>query len=252
MLCENLYTFFKYDEEVRKITEPFILNLGYSYFHFRRNFKDGSSIVLSNNSSFLLDFLENTKRVVPYKDPISFQKILVYFWDEFLPQDLIFLTRDKHYLHHGISIFDRHKDYYDCYALAMSDFHPSPVSWHLKNFNDLKIFIEKFPEMAEHLITKMEEERYIVPKINISIRSDMLYLPERSGRIDLGAGYKDYITTYELLCMQLLREGKSYKDIGSNLSMSPRTVETHLARLKRRTGLTFEELFLKSFKMATT
>jgi len=34
--------------------------------------------------------------------------------------------------------------------------------------------------------------------------------------------------------------------------MSPRTVETHLERLKSRTGLTLGELFLQSFKIGST
>lgn len=58
----------------------------------------------------------------------------------------------------------------------------------------------------------------------------------------------NYITTYEALCVQLLQEGKSYKEIGTLLSMSSTTVKTHLIRLKARTGLSFQEASLQSFQ----
>jgi hypothetical protein len=47
--------------------------------------------------------------------------------------------------------------------------------------------------------------------------------------------------------VQLLDEGKTYKEIGSILSVAPSTVKMHLKRLRARTGLSIQELILHSF-----
>lgn len=240
-----------FESEVKSICKDFLSPLGLSYFHFKRNYKDGTSIALSNNMLFLSDFINSGSKEVPYAVPISVQQSLVYFWDEFITDELMCLAREKNNLYHGMTVMDRYKSNFDCFAFAMPCHHPEPISYYLKHYTEIKSFTDKFPVMAKAYIESLEEDRFLLSENRIHPNLKLCFLPERSDRIELVSENKQYITTYELLCMQLLREGKSYKNIGQTLSMSPRTVETHLARLKQRTGYTFDELFLKSFKMET-
>jgi hypothetical protein len=220
-----------------------------SYFHYRRIYKDGSLAVLTNKSGFLKDFFQSNAKEPIYSKPISLHQSLLYFWDECLSEELQALTKEKHSLYHGMTLINRHKEYYDCVAFAMPTSRSSPVSHYFNIFNELKKFSELFVQMGKPLINKMESQRIKLPAQRQDSNRKSLLLPPKSDQIPIGPDPGAYVTTYELLCMQLLREGKSYKQIGETLSMSPRTVETHLARSKRRTGLTFDELSLKSFKM---
>lgn len=243
----NPHTFAQFDHEVQSICEEFLSSLGLSYFHFRRNFKEGNCFILSNKSNFLQDFIRSNVKEINYNAFQAIDQTLIYFWDDVLTNQLMEMVRDKNQLYHGVTIIERYKDYFDCFAFAMSKPHPSPVSYYFRQFNDLKRFCEKFPEMARDLIENQKIKRLWIPKLRLS-NNEFLFLPERSDRIALVPEDNQYITTYELLCLKLVRDGKSYRDIGTALSMSPRTVETHLTRLKRRTNLTTNELILKSFR----
>jgi hypothetical protein len=161
---------------------------------------------------------------------------------------MISIIRNKDNIFHGITIISRRKKFYDCTAFAMSELHSSPSSYYLHILKDLQIFSEFFPKIARSHIDNVCRDRFKITVPKQGQNRKRFFLPQRSTRFKIGEGLNDYITTYEALCLQLLQDGKSYKEIGSILSMSPRTVETHLVRLKTRTGLTFKELSLQSFE----
>jgi DNA-binding CsgD family transcriptional regulator len=244
MIQANPYKFTEYENEVNEICEDFLKQRGLSYFHFRRNYPDGSWTILTNNITFLIDFLQSDSTDVKHPAPISVQQCLVHFWNEYISEKLKELAEKKHSLYHGITIVNRFKNYYDCAAFAMPYSHPHPASFYMHILNDLKSFSQ-----THSLLKKVERDRQHLPVSNKGVvRADLL-LPQRSGRIQIASDDEQYVTTLEFVCMQLFNDGKSYKDIGEMLSISPRTVETHLTRMKRRTGLTFGEIALKSFKM---
>lgn len=250
MIQGNPYRFVEFENEIKKICGDFLQQRGLSYFHYRRNYSDGSWIILTNNTSFLIDFLNSEAREITYPPALCLHQSLVYLWDECLTTDLRDLTQVKNKLFHGITIVNRFKKYYDCAAFAMAKPHSSPISFYMRIFHDLKTFSQLFPQMAQSLLTSIESDRIHMPIHQQDLNRAALLLPSRSTRISMSKDKNDYVTTFELFCMQLLNEGKSYKEIGNMLTMSPRTVETYLTRMKRRTGLSFDEIALKSFKMA--
>jgi len=238
--------------EVDDICKNFLKPRGLSYYHFKRVFKDDSFIILVNQPNLFKMFLESNFIEPTYYVPTYIRQSPVYFWDELLSSELLSHLREQHSLYHGITIISRQKDFYDCTAFAMSEFHPSPSSYYLNILKDLQTFSELFPKMASSLIENVSRKRVKISTSTHNLSSKCFFLPERSARFKIGEGTNDYVTTYEALCLQLLQDGKSYKEIGFILSMSPRTVETHLERLKSRTGLTLGELFLQSFKIGST
>ncbi|MBX9806050.1 MAG: helix-turn-helix transcriptional regulator [Alphaproteobacteria bacterium] len=235
-------------EAVDNICKFFIVPRGLSYFQFKRIYKDESYIVLANNPMFFKDFFENNFVEPSYTIPTYIHQSPIYFWDEFLTPEVHSLTREENQIYHGLTIISRRKKFYDCTTFAMSELHLSPSSYYLQILKDLQMFSELFPKIAKALIEKISQQRIKGVTLKPGLSGRPFFLPQRSSRFKIGEGLNDYITTYEALCLQLLQEGKSYKEIGSILSMSPRTVETHLARLKTRTGLTLRDLALQSFK----
>jgi Bacterial regulatory proteins, luxR family len=235
-------------QNIDNICKFFLCPRSLTYFQFKRIYKDDSFIVLANNPIFFKDFLENNLSEPSYYISTHIRQSYIYSWDDFLSPEMISLTRNKDNIFHGITIISRQKKFYDCTAFAMSKLHPSPSSYYLHILKDLQTFSELFPKIARSHIDNVCHDRIkiTVPKQGQSRKR--FFLPQRSTRLKIGEGLNDYITTYEALCLQLLQDGKSYKEIGSILSMSPRTVETHLVRLKTRTGLTFKELSLQPFE----
>jgi len=241
----NNFHFVGLENEVRKICQDFLDAKGLSYFHFSRTFKNGASLILTSNEEFMKSFLHNNLKEISYLVPVSIHQSLVYFCDECLTENLLMLTRKRGF-HHGLRILNRYKEYYDSTVFAMANPHPSPFSYYLSILPDLRMFSEMFPKRADSLIKKIESD-----PLYLSGRQDkngqVFFLPERSQRIFIGKNLKRYVTTYELLCMKLFQAGKSYKEIGSILSISSRSVETYLARLKTRTGLSANNLLTQSF-----
>jgi DNA-binding CsgD family transcriptional regulator len=234
-------------QEVDKICSNFLKPREFTCFQFKRNYKDGSFVVLANRTDFFQDLIE--KDLTDPSLPLCFyiRQSCIYFWDESLPIDQLFSIRENKGIYHGLTIISRRKDFYDCTTFAMGKCHPSPFAYYFHTLKELKKFAELFPTMARTLIEKAMENPSKPPISGHSASRKNFFLPKRSNRFRIGEGAKDYITTYEALCVQLLQEGKSYKEIGVILSMAPSTVETHLKRLKTRTGLTLQELSLQSF-----
>lgn len=234
-------------QEVNKICCPFLQPRGFSYFQFKRIFKDGSFIVLANRPDFFQDFLEKDLIEPSLCTPSHIRQSSVYFWDESLSIDRLFFLRETKGVYHGLTIIGRRKNFYDCTTFAMSERHPSPFAYYFHILKELQKFAELFPTKGRVLIEKAVEKSLKIPTSGHAAHRKGFFLPKRSTRFRIGEEAKDYITTYEALCVQLLQEGKSYKEIGSILSMAPSTVETHLKRLKTRTGLTLQEVTLQSF-----
>ncbi|MDF3033321.1 MAG: hypothetical protein K0R76_275 [Alphaproteobacteria bacterium] len=234
-------------KEVDKISNAFLHPRGFSYFQFKRIYRDGSFIILANRPDFFQDLLEQDLVEPSLSIPLYIRQSCIYFWDESLSVDRLFFIRENKGVYHGLTIISRRKNFYDCTTFAMGQCHPSPFAYYFHILKELQKFAELFPTLARTLIDKATEKSLKMPVPGQSINRKNFFLPKRSTRFRIGEGAKDYITTYEALCVQLLQEGKSYKEIGSVLSMAPSTVETHLKRLKTRTGLTLQELSLQSF-----
>jgi DNA-binding CsgD family transcriptional regulator len=250
LLMHNMdsYDLVSIAQEVDKICHGFLRARKFSYFQFKRIYRDDSFIILANHPKFFTDFLE--KDFTEISQHISFhtRQSFVYSWDESLPPAILSLTRENKGIFHGITIISRRKNFYDCTTFAMSKRHPVPFSYYFHVLKELQKFAEFFPTRARSLIEKASEKPIKVLEPRQGLKRKSFFLPKRSTRFRIGDDAKDYITTYEALCVQLLQEGKSYKEIGSILSMGPGTVETHLTRLKARTGLTLQELSLQSFQ----
>jgi len=234
-------------QEVNRVCKTFLYPRGFAYFQFKRTYRNGSFILLANRPDFFQDLLEKDLIEPSLATPLFLRQSCVYFWDESLSVERLFFIRENKGVYHGLTIISRRKDFYDCATFAMEHCHPSPFAYYFHILKELQKFAELFPTMARNLIEKAMEKSLKTPAPGYGINRKHLFLPKRSTRFRIGENAKDYITTYEALCVQLLQEGKSYKEIGSILSMAPSTVETHLKRLKTRTGLTLQELSLLSF-----
>lgn len=233
--------------EVDTICAPFLQPRGFSYFQFKRVYKNGPLVILANHPDFFNDFLEIDFAELFPSIPFQARQSTIYSWDEIRETTALPAGNDDMGVYHGITFISRRKLFYDCASFAMSDRHPTPFSYYFNLLKELEKFVEFFPALARGLIEKASKKPIHILAPPQELKRKRFFLPKRSARFHIGTGVKDYVTTYEVFCLQLLQEGKSYKEIGSILSMSKNTVETHLARLKARTGLTFQELSLQSF-----
>jgi DNA-binding NarL/FixJ family response regulator len=246
--------------EVAKLAHPFLHPRGLAFFQFKRVYKDAPAVTLANRPDFFRDILEGEFVDPSPYIPFYIRQSSICFWDESLPEERLATLRENRGenrgenqeesrgIYHGLTIISRRKDFYDCTTFAISQRHPTPFAYYYHILKDLQKFAEVFPAIARGLIQKSRKQPVKTLPSRHGVSRKNFFLPKRSSRFHMGKGENDYITTYEALCAQLLQEGKSYKEIGSILSMAPSTVETHLKRFKARTGLTVQELSLQPFQ----
>lgn len=232
-------------DEVSKICENFLKLINIPYFQFKRTYKNKPAIILANNPVFFKEFLKDGFIEPELHIPLNTHQSYFCFWDETLPKDQLSYLQRTLGVYHGLTILSRRKDFYDCTSVAMSETHPFPVAYYLFIIKDLQCFSDLFPAKAKHLIKAATKLTLEMPADAKEANDNPFFLPKRSDRFYLSKDPNNYVTTYEALCAQLTQQGKSYKEIGSILSMGSGTVKTHLTRLKARTGLSLQEISLQ-------
>lgn len=235
-------------QEVDKICNFFLHPRKISYFQFKRIYENGTSITLANHPEFFKEFLEGGFIEPKIHLPVDTRQNSFCFWDEILSEAQLVFLKEKQEIYHGLTILSRRKAFYDCATFAMSEPHLTPVAYYLYILKDLQNFLQIFPTRARYLIKELSKNPLKAQKHRHRVNRKYFFLPKRSSRFYIGDDVNNYITTYEALCVQLVQEGRSYKEIGSILSMATSTVKTHLIRLKARTGLSFQEICLQSFQ----
>lgn len=238
----------KLAQEVENLCSKFLHPRDISYFQFKRIYKNSTSITLANHTEFFEEFLPNGFVEPSVQMQIDAHQSSICFWDESLPEEHLSLLKETQGIYHGFTILSRKKIFYDCTTFAMSKPHPAPVTYYFYILKQLQTFAELFPTVASHLIknttkihiNNLTRDHYMTRK--------KFFLPKRSSRFIIGEDINNYVTTYEALCVELFQAGKSHKEIGSILSMASSTVKTHLKRLRSRTGLTLQDISLKSFQ----
>lgn len=118
----------------------------------------------------------------------------------------------------------------------------------LNHFPLLKTFSAYFKDEMKSILNKQKHEGYtlsISKKIDSSI--DPKIAKEKKKKFLSSIGFHkeweqvDALTRREKECLLLIAEGKSIKGVASELSISPRTVESYLINAKDKLGYTHKE-----------
>jgi len=151
------------------------------------------------------------------------------------------LVREKFGLHHGLTLVRRYKDYYDMIAVAVSEPKLNIGSFYLNKQKRMEQFINFFDKEYRDLLTTATKNPIILPRPYRDSNYQKICL--QNGRLPIKGNYgKTYLTAQELSCLRLRITGLSNKEIAQILDLSPRTVETYMARIQQRTGYTSNRL----------
>lgn len=142
--------------------------------------------------------------------------------------------------------YPTHTDNFD--FIAKRD-DPAALNRFLNHIDLLQHFIDYFYDKAAHLLEEGAKQKLVYPVYEESVavethqedeekwrREFMEALPIQSFRFQNALGELAILTAKELLCAQQLIRGKTSKEIACALNLSPRTVETHVESIKRKSG----------------
>lgn len=233
--------------KLNEICQFFLNQHGLNYFQYLRCYEDGSIGLLHNNNSLLRHFAELDFPIFSsYNYEHKSLHSYYFLWDEELPYFPVYLARKYHNIHHGITFVRRTKDYYDMIAFGMPEERSNAASYYLTRLKAMEEFIIHFDCNNKDLIVTMGQNPIALPELNRDKNYKELCLQSSRHRFSVTGKWGDtYITPQELSCLKLLLQGYSYKEIGSQLVLSPRTIETYITRVKTRTGINGHREFKK-------
>ena len=131
-------------------------------------------------------------------------------------------------------------EYYEVSAFGTKEKIDTMMDFYINNVNLFKLFVYFFKEKSEPLIKKCSkdpiqlkyfDEGYTDQPIKVADTSELQSLFEAEKLIQ---HYN--LSPREIECMRLLSEGKSFKEIGKILNLSPNTIQFYTNNLKKKVG----------------
>jgi DNA-binding CsgD family transcriptional regulator len=227
-----------------------ILNtIGITYFNYIKIYNDGSRELLTNNSSWIEYFYENSLYKSAATIDIEYLLPKGYFlWSELKIDDVIYSQgREFFNIDNGVSFVSKQRESTTLYIFASTRDTHSINSFYVRNIDLLKRFILYFQDKASHLIRQAEKNRIYLPEKQIvkdkelkkiilsdKIRQkffedttiDRFFIPDCENDV--------YLTKREAECASHMLDGATAKQIGKLLDISHRTVESHLNQVKEK------------------
>ncbi len=232
------------EPKIQQISNSFLAQHGFNYFQYLRSYNDGSYSLLTNHTGLLKLFAENALGPMIYSSFTPEHENLHsywFLWDEELPALPVNLAKEKFNHHHGMTLLRRSKNYYDMIAVALNQRRNNIASFYLTKQKAIEEFISAFDKNHRPLIDDICKKRVVLPEFYRDVNYQKICLENKNIEVQ-GVFGPVHITSQELACLRLLTQGATYKEIGKVLTLSPRTVETYITRIKQRSGFTRAKL----------
>lgn len=251
---ESAYSFYlNIYEDLKKFCQPLHHYLGLSHFGYLRIFYNSNYIHISNDHNLTAAYLEKITQ-----SQIFFDKFL--FYDQ--STDYQFILWPKNPIDTSMNLYLEHR-YWHGFTIAKFNNHSHLEMWwfaadqesnNLENFyyQHWKILLSFVKKFNHQFIEKIDYNKLALAKYYEGFSFNIPLLNEENNCRDK---IKDFINTLfpkgievkcknsweritqrEIHCLSILAQGKTMKEISNELSLSPRTIETHLQHLQNKTG----------------
>lgn len=227
---------------VRQICSP-LQSLGIKGFYYLRRYNDGSFIDLSTEvqwaESFFINYFNEVYKTSDVTEAHMFcpeEGASLWILN---PENTIWRESECFGFGNGISIQVDKGDFTDIFCFH-SDVNDRAINqFYINNLDLLKKFGQYFIEMADSIIKKGEQNKWLVPqkylkKITTAVPEHRRDFSKFIDCFHAPAGNHCLLTRREVECVQLCAFGKSAKEIAKELSISSRTVEKYLDHAKEK------------------
>lgn len=245
--------------DLQELCKPLTELLGINNFAYHKIFPNGQEICLSNNPNWIKYVHQNNLTFGVKLDSLetpNFKSLLWPFEDEIKEHKSVIkgyrAVRSIWDCHYGIDLSNGHNEYFG-FAAHKKDI--STVNNYLNNLEQLERFTTFFLEKAEGLIKQASQDKllYYQQKRADTFSNKLSAIKDKfieqtpittyPPHLDLVSGLK--FTHRELDCIKLFIKGYTLNDAAGALSISKRTVETHLENIKNKTGVNTKSDLIK-------
>lgn len=245
------------------LCDPFLKSIGLTTFLYGRVFNDGKFIMLSNNAEWMkawfLDIptIENTVLHTVFKN-VPVGEPYYFLWDTDSKSNLLNLHRNLGVCH-GFDISYRLEDSIEGWSFSTNQEHELINNFYFNNLKILHKFILYVREKAGFLFDVKNQDQLASFINGFDLSFQPSFIPtETLNELSSSLLLKSYtlkinnslikISRREIECVLHYSQGKTAKDIGRELDISPRTVEAYIKDVKLKTGCSSKSILADMLK----
>ena len=236
---------------ISQICEPLQTNFNFNLITYRRFYNDGKMLYLFNHKEWMRFVLEKelwtTTRFQEKIKLINQSYSIHSIWeDKYLEKEEIYKALFEHNIWNGISIYRKFEHYIETFAFASMRENTSLLNFYIEHMETIEHFILYFRQQINSITKKMD------PRILIPFEIQPLITPEPAKleiknffektplkKITLNiSGIDCSFSMREMECLISTIKGKTSKEIGRKLDLSPRSVEKYIDNIKEKMGCT--------------
>ncbi len=254
------------NDQVMEICRPLFNCLGISYFEYDKITNDGKVFYICTNQDWLKFSLEeqmfdDTEHVYLCSLAKKYQKRYALWSNLKLDKTFLLSQYQQFDVWNGLTINEIESEAFNTYSFATSCGQVKLDEFYINNMPLFERFIVYFKQKLSSILDE-NHEKYLFSatpldeSVEIRHEDDQLHLEVdnflKQTELDkftvkVNQGLVQ-ISKREFQCLQLLSQGKSVKEIGAALEISPRTVETYVNFLKNKTGLVYKNELIAFFQ----
>lgn len=242
---------FTFEDDMLKITKHFREKFGFNYFAHVIQFPDGKTAGLVTSRNAALHWMIN-KWSMPGNDhkggcfPSGYYFVpsMGNLFPKLYRQSLSTLFN----IDHMFAIIDSKHSYSEIFVFGTEPDNIQIINFYLNNLNVIKNFVASYKKNAKNIIKIAMEDGVIFPPAKKIIKNSQWtenFLNDPQKNIQLND--KTWLTAREVECLTLISKGKTAKEIGRIINISPRTVEYHLNTSKDKLDCNFKSELIEKF-----
>lgn len=238
--------------EVRNICEPLASSLNTPYFNYVRRFTDGSQLSISTDANWNAIFLKNKlyEYLLTDKGNVgcikSGSQLKIIPWGLHSEWKLLSIQCSYTGISAGMTIINIKPEYTDFYYFGTTCNNPWMREFYLSHSDLFLHFCEYFHEKASSILALQQRKEsliYLPPTFLRKSRGNQVKIVEFLEKTKVNKNVLQTwkgpvaITKKEQQCINWLCHGLTAKGIARKMEISPRTVESHLNKVKNKFSL---------------
>ena len=228
-----------YANKIAKQTSFLTERFGISYFTFQKVTHDGQWSLLTNSPSWH-EYSADNKYYLhdPTLGPHQKYRSGVCLTSAHEHEDTVMVlsdVRDRFKLDHCLAIVTKKPEYCEFAFFAAPVENKKVINTYITQLDQLRQFVNFFKLENNKLLAKLEDDQINLNSIipNFKNRDNVLEIAPTQADTTL---VFDNLTIREQECLYHFLRGKTARETGAALNLSPRTVEDYITRLKIKLG----------------
>lgn len=227
-----------YVREIKAICQPLFDKLKINYFDYSRFYPDNTAFGLFTDPEYVSFFRNHETYKSGPKQVLLPGK---HLWQSYIDSD--FLGEASNYFEHdhGLTIISEYPDYVEICNFATTPENKRILDLYLNGDDFIYRFIGYFKNQADRIIRHCAQQPVIIMPEPAPDLTDQFKVQDIITELSLDDhflveqfGSMQPLTKREAQCLSGLLKGKTNKAIAMDLELSPRTVDTHMDKIKNK------------------